>query len=112
MNLTRASFLIAFLTSLAPAQAPQPLTAEQVIARIHEHVGVPWRKETVDTIKAGDPSTKVTGIATTMFATYDVLQRAAAEGKNFVIAHEPTFYSHLDKTEAFASANDPVWAAK
>lgn len=105
----RVVLLSAAMAGLASAEN---LTAAQVIARIQEHVGVPWRKETVDTIKAGDPSTKVTGIATTMFATFDVLQRAAAEGKNLVIAHEPTFYSHQDKTEALAAANDPVWAAK
>jgi putative NIF3 family GTP cyclohydrolase 1 type 2 len=45
-------------------------------------------------------------------ATYDVLVRAAAEGRNFVITHEPTFYSNLDGTEAFEKAQDPVWAEK
>lgn len=98
--------------ALAPAQNKETVTAAQVIAQIQEHVGVPWRKETVDTIKSGDPSTRVTGIATTMFATYDVLQRAAAQGKNFVIAHEPTFYSHQDRTEQLTAANDPVYADK
>jgi putative NIF3 family GTP cyclohydrolase 1 type 2 len=110
----RFSRFCVFWFGLATAfgQSPDGLTAGQVIARIQEQVGVPWRKETVDTIKSGDPSTKVTGIATTMFATFDVLQRAASQGKNLVIAHEPTFYSHQDRTEALAAANDPVWAAK
>lgn len=94
------------------AQEKGTLTARQVIERIQAHVGVPWRAETVDTIKAGDPDTKVTGIATTMMATLDVLQRAAASGKNFVITHEPTFYSHLDQIDAFEKEHDPVWAAK
>jgi hypothetical protein len=67
-------FLIAF--SAASAQE-RPLTAREVVQRIQEHVGVPWQKETVDTFKAGDPDTKVTGIAVTMMATFDVLQRAA-----------------------------------
>ncbi len=98
--------------ALAPAQNEETVTAAQVIVRIQEHVGVPWRKETVDTIKSGDPSTRVTGIATTMFATYDVLQRAAAQGRNFVITHEPTFYSHQDRTEQLITANDPVYADK
>ncbi|MBI4909944.1 MAG: Nif3-like dinuclear metal center hexameric protein [Acidobacteria bacterium] len=103
--------LVATTGSMA-AQSGQALTAAQILDRIREHVGVEWRKETVDTIKSGDPSTHVTGIATTMFATYDVLKRAAAEGKNLVIAHEPTFYSHQDRTESFASANDPVYLEK
>jgi putative NIF3 family GTP cyclohydrolase 1 type 2 len=88
------------------------LTARQVIERIQSHVGVPWRAETVDTFKAGDPETKVTGVATTMMATYDVLVRAAAEGKNLIITHEPTFYSHQDKTDTFEKEADPVWSEK
>jgi putative NIF3 family GTP cyclohydrolase 1 type 2 len=108
----RILWATAGFASLLSAQAPQSPTAAEVLAKIQEQVGVPWRKETVDTIKAGDPNTRVTGIATTMFATFDVLQRAAAQGKNLVIAHEPTFYSHQDRTEALATADDPVWAAK
>jgi putative NIF3 family GTP cyclohydrolase 1 type 2 len=111
----RTGFLLILLSGTASVLAAQQngaLTAAQVIERIQAKVGVPWRTETVDTIKAGDPKTVVTGIATTMMATYDVLVRAAAEGKNLVITHEPTFYSHLDKTDLFANENDPVWAEK
>jgi putative NIF3 family GTP cyclohydrolase 1 type 2 len=88
------------------------LTARQVIERIQAHVGVPWQSETVDTFKAGDPETRVTGIATTMMATYDVLVRSAAAGKNLIITHEPTFYTHLDRTDTFEKERDPVWAEK
>jgi len=86
-------------------------SAREVVAAIQEHVGVPWRKETVDTFKAGDPETRVTGIAVTMMATMDVLERASAQGLNFVITHEPTFYAHLDTPEGMAES-DPVWAEK
>ncbi len=88
------------------------LTARQVIERIQKNVGVPWRTPTVDTFKAGDPDTPVTGIATTMMATYDVLRRAAAAGDNLIITHEPTFYGHLDETADLARENDAVLAAK
>jgi len=98
--------------SAASAQEP-PLTAREVVQRIQDHVGVPWQKETVDTFKAGDPDTKVTGIAVTMMATYDVLQRAAASGANLIITHEPTFYNHLDDfKEIPQKENDPVLAEK
>jgi putative NIF3 family GTP cyclohydrolase 1 type 2 len=86
-------------------------TAREVAAAIQEHVGVAWKKDTVDTFKAGDPETRVTGIAVTMMATMDVLERASAKGLNFVITHEPTFYAHLDTPEGMAE-NDPVWAEK
>jgi putative NIF3 family GTP cyclohydrolase 1 type 2 len=97
---------------LAAAQAGAAPTAREIIDRIKSNVGVPWRADTVDTIKAGDAETPVTGIATTMMATFDVLRRSAAEGKNLVITHEPTFYNHLDRTDSFKKENDAVWAEK
>jgi len=92
------------------AAAPQSLSAQQVIAVIRDKVGVPWRQETVDTLKAGSPETPIKGIATTFISSLDVLRRAAAAGRNLIISHEPTFYNHLDRTEQLAA--DPVFAAK
>jgi len=58
-------------------------------------------------------STRVNGIAVTMMATMDVLERAAASGHNLIITHEPTFYSHEDNPRDLpAHENDPVLAAK
>lgn len=93
------------------AQSKKGPTAREVVAAIQEHVGVEWRKETVDMFKAGNPDTPVTGIAVTMMATMDVLERASAKGLNFVITHEPTFYAHLDTPEGMPES-DPVWAEK
>jgi len=87
------------------------ITAREVVGEIQKQVGVEWKKETVDTFKAGNPDTAVTGIAVTMMATMDVLQRASAKGLNFVITHEPTFYAHLDTPEGMPES-DPVWAEK
>lgn len=92
------------------AEESNNLTAQQVIDRIKAHTGGSWSVDTVDTFKAGDPRTPVTGIVTTFAATFDVLQRAAASGKNLIITHEPTFYSHLDETKELTS--DPVFQAK
>jgi putative NIF3 family GTP cyclohydrolase 1 type 2 len=92
--------LVLGAAGLASAQKPKPaLTASQVIERIKVNVGVPWREQTVDGVIAGSPDTPVTGIATTMMATLDVMQRAAAAGRNLVITHEPTFYSHQDSLD-------------
>jgi len=90
---------IAAASSVMP-QGGGPLTASQIIDRIKKNVGIPWRAQTVDNVVAGNPDTPVTGIATTMMATLDVIERSAAAGKNLVITHEPTFYMHQDKTEA------------
>lgn len=87
------------------------ITARELVAEIQKQVGVEWKKDTVDTFKAGNPDTPVTGVAMTMMATMDVLQRASAKGLNFVITHEPTFYAHLDTPEGIPES-DAVWAEK
>ena len=56
-------------------------------------------EKTVDTLKAGNRDLQVTGIVTSMFATLDVIQKAIDLDANFIIAHEPTYYNHLDETE-------------
>jgi len=109
-RLTILCTLAAFVVLRLPAQAP--LTARQVIDRIQKNVGVPWRADTVDTFKAGNPDTPVTGIAVTMMATLDVLERAAASQQNLIITHEPTFYNHLDQTSNLEQQHDAVLAAK
>ena len=85
--------------TMATFRGLQTLTAGQVIERIKANVGIPWRAQTVDNIIFGAPDVPVKGIATTMMATLDVIQRAAAGGKNMVVTHEPTFYSHQDTTD-------------
>lgn len=60
--------------------------------------GAPF-ENTVDTLKAGRRETVVTGIVTTMFATVPVIQKAIDLKANFIMAHEPTFYNHLDETD-------------
>ena len=108
----RSSFLCAILPLAVclSAAAAERLTARQVIERIQKNVGVPWQTQTVDTFKAGDPDTVVTGIATSFTDSYDVLERAAASGKNLIISHEPSFYNHLDETKWLE--NDPVFRQK
>ena len=104
--------IIVFSANTGSTQS-EKLTGREVIQRIQAHVGVPWKTETVDTFKAGNPDAPVKGIAVTMMATLDVLQRAAAGGNNLIITHEPTFYDHLDKPVDLAQGeSDPVLAEK
>jgi putative NIF3 family GTP cyclohydrolase 1 type 2 len=108
--------VVAAVGSVASSSAwaqSKPITARDVVARIQAHVEIPWMPETVDKFVAGNPDTKVNGIAVTMMSTLDVLQRAAAAGQNLIITHEPTFYNHLEKTDDLEQKeNDPVLAAK
>jgi putative NIF3 family GTP cyclohydrolase 1 type 2 len=111
-----------------------PFTAQEVVDRIKKQVGVDWNPETVDTFKAGDPVSAVTGIAVTNLATLSVLDRAVKAGSNLIITCEPTFYARADRptppagrraggaaapaaaaearTAAPAPRPDPVFAAK
>lgn len=111
----RAAFLLFSLCCVSPvfAQEKKDITANEVIERIKKQVGLEWGADTVDTFKGGDPNTKVTGIATTMMATMDVLQRAAAKGDNLIITHEPTYYAHLDNSKEMPQGDDdPVLVEK
>ena len=105
--------LIAFAMCGLPAEAQEKKpTAREVVAAIQEHIGVAWMSKTVDTFKAGNPDTTVTGIAVTMMATLDVLERAAANGQNLIITHEPTFFNHYDDKPEGMDENDAVWKEK
>ncbi len=107
-----ASGVLLICATVVAAQEKH-LTAREIVSRIQAHVGVPWQAETVDTFKAGNPDEPVTGVALTMMATIDVLERAAASGKNLIITHEPTFYNHLDKLDVLPEKEkDPILAAK
>jgi hypothetical protein len=83
------------------------LAAQAVVDRIKQRLGVPWKSDTVDTFKAGDPDTVVKGVVTTAMATMEVLRQAATAGPNLVVTSEPTFYGKSDTV-----TSDPVHAAK
>jgi putative NIF3 family GTP cyclohydrolase 1 type 2 len=105
----RRSFLLTCLATQRALSQDARITASEVVERIKKNVGVPWRAQTVDTFKTGNPETIVTGIATSFGGTLDVLRRAAASGKNFIVVHEPTFYSHQDETK---DLNSEIYRAK
>lgn len=118
MRLSRRKFVhqaavanAAALISEKISWADAPLTASQIVEQIKSHLGFEWNNTTYrDTFKAGEPNTPVTGVASTFMATLDVLKRAHAAGLNFVITHEPTFWSDPDRIAPFE--NDPLYKAK
>lgn len=115
IEVSRRSFVLAGAglaaaeTALAQ-QVGKTLTAREIIDRIKANVGIPWREKTVDNIIAGSAETPVKGIATMMMATLDMVRRAAAAGKNMVITHESTFFSHHDTTAGYL--NDATYLYK
>jgi putative NIF3 family GTP cyclohydrolase 1 type 2 len=107
---TAASALAVAGTGRAAAAQPKGVAAAEIIARIRDKAGIAWRTPSTDGIKAGDAETLVTGVATTVAATADVLRRAAASGRNLIVTQEPTFYTAAD--DGGAAVNDPVLALK
>lgn len=109
-NFPRRKFIALTVTAAAgatvmnyfPAVASTPakdITIRQAIDLIIKSILPVPIENTVDTVKAGNPDQPLKGIVTTMFATVEVIKKAAAAGANFIIAHEPTFYNHRDDTD-------------
>jgi putative NIF3 family GTP cyclohydrolase 1 type 2 len=105
-----AASSVVFGPTLMRAQAPGRISAREVVTRIKRNVGVPWHTPTSDEFKIGDPDAPITGITTTFMSTLDLLQRSAAAGNNFVISHEPTFWSAADVVSALR--DDPLYHHK
>ena len=95
-GLAAAAVAAPFAFAPARVHAAAALTAQQLFDAIKAQIGVAWKDETVDGLKAGDPATAVTGIVTTALPTLAVLQQAAKAGANVVIASQPAFYAKAD----------------
>ena len=112
--MTRRHFVSALGTAAAAsAQDHTAITAAQIAERIKKKLadeGVVWGPSAFDGFHLGNPDTVVTGIATTFQPTLNVLQRAAAAGKNLVVCHESTWWDGFDPYESLV--NDPVCRAK
>lgn len=87
------------------------MTIQQVIDRILNYSTGEMRiSPTCDQLIAGDPSAEVTGIVVTFMATVDVVRKAAEVGANFIITHEPTWFSGKDTPDW--CSQDSVYLAK
>ena len=119
-TLTRRTFTSRALTAAAASALPfsrafadpaDKMTAAEVIAAIKQHLNMPWDSKTYrDTVKAGDPNTPVNGICSCFMDTFGVIKKAHAQGLNFVITHEPTFWTDADLIEPIQ--NDPLYLEK
>jgi putative NIF3 family GTP cyclohydrolase 1 type 2 len=87
------------------------MTAREIVELIRKNVGIPWNERTYrDTFKIGDPDATVTGVATTMMTTLDVIKRASAARLNLIITHEDTFWNDRDDTSDLA--DNPLYKLK
>lgn len=118
----RREFLVALAVSVAVPSAVRmegaarrsvpagQLTIADAIEKIISRVPTERLSETVDTVKAGDPSQPLKGIATTFLPSCEVIEKTAELGSNLLITHEPTFYNHPDETGWLE--RDPVYLHK
>jgi len=97
------------IAGATPARAAS-LTVGDVLTRMRSRIGTEWFPGGVDRIIAGSADTEVTGIATTMMATFDALKAAVAKRANLVVTHEPTFWSHPDTVSQLR--DDPLYRTK
>ena len=65
---------------------------------------------TCDQLIEGDWNSQVTGVATTFMATVDVIRQAIKECCNFIITHEPTYFTGPDRLDWLK--DDEVYQAK
>ena len=87
------------------------ITVQDVIDKILlDMCGGPKFEQTCDIIPIGSPDNVVTGIVTTFMPTFDVIQETVRLGANFIISHEPTWFTGNDATDW--CKEDRVYLAK
>ncbi|MDE7313136.1 MAG: Nif3-like dinuclear metal center hexameric protein [Eubacterium sp.] len=87
------------------------MTVGELIGRIKDKTGIHIPLEhTCDRLMTGDMDMEVKKIGCTFMATADVIQEAAKQGVNFIITHEPTWFSGNDRTDWVKE--DPVYLEK
>lgn len=88
------------------------MTVQELIDKIIDKTGakpLPYEK-TCDHLMTGSGDMEVTRIVTTFMATVEVINKAIELGANFIITHEPTWFTGKDDTEWVQ--DDPVYQAK
>ena len=114
-GLSRRSILAAGAAGAGLAAAGTPalaatLTAGEILDRMKQNVGGPWRDGGVDHFTVGGPGTVVRGVSTVMMCTFDALKDSLLAGCNMVISHEPTYWSHPDRLDDIRE--DPLYKIK
>lgn len=88
------------------------MTVKDIIDEMIQKTGLkPLPQDrTCDRLVAGNYDMEVTKIVTTFMATVEVIREAADIGANFIITHEPTWFTGMDTTEWLEK--DPVYLQK
>ena len=90
------------------------MTVQQIIEGIIRKTTIlPLPQDrTCDHLIIGRPDMEVKGIVTTFMATVEVIHQAHALGANFIITHEPTWFTGRDDVDTAWCEGDPVYERK
>jgi len=83
------------LSAFTPA--PSVRTAADLQAYLRTLKEVP--EPSTDRIIVGDPTTVIKKVATCWMPYWEVCKKAYDQGVNVIVAHEPTFFTHMDLQE-------------
>ena len=86
------------------------MKVKEIIQSIIKKCGLDPMKETCDQIIEGDADAEVTGIVTTFMASVEVIEKTHRAGANFIITHEPTYFTGNDRMDWIGE--DSVYLAK
>lgn len=87
------------------------MTIRQILDKLEAyHSPLDPQRRTCDGVIVGGTDKECTGVAVTCCSTAEAIRKAAQQGCNLLITHEPTFYHGYDETE-WLSGN-PVYEEK
>ena len=86
------------------------MTVGELIQAIKEKSGAQVGPQAGDRLICGSEQAPVTKIATTFMATSEVIEQAASEGVDFIITHEPTYFTGPDRLDWIGG--NPVYQKK
>ena len=86
------------------------MKVKEIIKGIIEKCGMEPLGKTCDQVIEGSLEMEVKGIVTTFMATVDVIEKAHELGANFIITHEPTYFTGDDRRDWLAE--DSIYLAK
>ena len=95
--------------SVLSAHAPSVRTAADLQAYLRTLKEVP--EPSTDRIIVGDPGTVIRKVGTCWMPYWEVCRKAYDQGVNVIVAHEPTFFTHMDLQEDksdYHSAVSPI----
>jgi hypothetical protein len=84
------------------------ITAADLVLKLKSNIGSAWTESSADGFQTGTPETIVTGVAVAWTPTLEVIRKAIAEKKNFILTKEGPFWEDsADRPERGVSGQSP-----